>query len=78
MLGHLKSGGWCAIVLLAATGWAAEAPQPESDRDAAVRWVDFPDERLEACGLPWFRENSPLLWRLPRTRPTNCPRPSGR
>jgi hypothetical protein len=66
MLGHLQSGGWCAIVLLVGTGWAAEMPRPERDSGAPVGWVTFPDERLEVCGLPWFQENSPLLWRLPK------------
>ena len=73
MLGHLQSGSWCAIVLLVGTGWAAEAQRSESDPHSAVRWVPFPDERLEVCGLPWFRENSPLLWRLPKDAAEELP-----
>lgn len=29
------------------------------------KWIEFPDERLQVRGLPWFRENAPDLWRLP-------------
>ena len=30
-----------------------------------MNWIAFPDPRLAVCGLPWFSENSPHLWRLP-------------
>ncbi|MBI3947086.1 MAG: hypothetical protein HY321_14265 [Armatimonadetes bacterium] len=30
-----------------------------------MNWIPFPDPRLAVYGLPWFRENSPRLWRLP-------------
>jgi lysophospholipase L1-like esterase len=33
---------------------------------ADVKWVAFPDAGFEMNGLPWFSENSPELWRLPR------------
>jgi lysophospholipase L1-like esterase len=73
MFGHLQSGAWCAIVLLVGTGWAAEAQRSEGDRETVLRWVTFPDERLEVCGLPWFKENSPLLWRLPKQAAEKLP-----
>ena len=31
-----------------------------------MRWVPFPDEALAVHGLPWFEENAPDLWRLPK------------
>ncbi len=33
---------------------------------SAMRWIEFPDPQLPVAGLPWFRENSPELWRLPK------------
>ncbi|MBI2301374.1 MAG: hypothetical protein HYU66_20905 [Armatimonadetes bacterium] len=32
-----------------------------------MEWIPFPDPRLPVIGLPWFAENSPELWRLPRS-----------
>jgi len=31
-----------------------------------MQWIDFPDPRLPVSGLPWFQENCPELWRLPK------------
>ena len=73
MLGYLESVAWCAMVLLASTGWAAEAQRSENDQATAVRWIPFPDERLEVCGLPWFQENRPRLWRLPKQSAEQLP-----
>ena len=70
---NLKLGSWCAIVLLVGTGWAAEAQRSEGDPHAPVRWVAFPDEQLEVCGLPWFQQNRPLLWRLPKRSAEQLP-----
>lgn len=33
-----------------------------------MRWIEFPDPRLAVFGLPWFAENSPDLFRLPKSR----------
>ena len=33
---------------------------------SAVKWTAFPDASFEVSGLPWFAENSPELWRLPK------------
>jgi hypothetical protein len=30
-----------------------------------MKWVAFPDDSIEVCGLPWFAESSPKLWRFP-------------
>lgn len=30
-----------------------------------MRWIDFPNEQLPVFGLPWFRETTPEVWRLP-------------
>ena len=30
-----------------------------------MRWIAFPDDSIEVCGLPWFAESAPKLWRLP-------------
>lgn len=30
-----------------------------------MQWVDFPSDPIQVCGLPWFKETSPRLWRLP-------------
>ncbi|MGC9326997.1 MAG: SGNH/GDSL hydrolase family protein [Candidatus Hinthialibacter sp.] len=31
-----------------------------------IRWISFPDSQLEVNGLPWFEENAPDLFRLPK------------
>ena len=30
-----------------------------------MRWIDFPDDEIQVCGLPWFTESAPKLWRFP-------------
>ena len=30
-----------------------------------MKWIEWPDTRLDVCGLPWLAENAPDLWRLP-------------
>ncbi|MBI5693009.1 MAG: hypothetical protein HZC55_23280 [Verrucomicrobia bacterium] len=40
---------------------------------AEWRWVPFPDPQLEVRGLPWFKENSPELWRLPKSAKGRVP-----
>ncbi len=30
-----------------------------------MRWVEFPDGDIQVCGLPWFSESTPKLWRFP-------------
>jgi hypothetical protein len=38
----------------------------EPGRRREVKWIAFPDERLQVCGLPWLKETAPDLWRFPR------------
>ncbi|NUQ00988.1 MAG: hypothetical protein HUU35_14160 [Armatimonadetes bacterium] len=33
-----------------------------------MQWVEFPDSRLPVFGLPFFEENKPDLYRLPKSR----------
>ena len=39
-----------------------------------MRWINLPDPRLEIRGLPWFAENAPELWRLPKTAQAQVPK----
>jgi len=50
-----------AFVLI---GWGCVNQRP---RHHEMQWVAFPDARLEVRGLPWFVENAPDLWRLPKS-----------
>jgi lysophospholipase L1-like esterase len=36
-----------------------------SEGTTGVQWISLQDKRLVVCGLPWFDENYPHLWRLP-------------
>ena len=38
-----------------------------------LQWIALPDERIEVLGLPWFGENAPELWRLPKDAMTTAP-----
>ncbi|MBN2328006.1 MAG: SGNH/GDSL hydrolase family protein [Candidatus Omnitrophica bacterium] len=38
--------------------------------DESIRWISFPDPQFEVNGLPWFEENSPDLYRLPKRAQT--------
>ncbi|MDO8544303.1 MAG: SGNH/GDSL hydrolase family protein [Opitutaceae bacterium] len=51
---------------------AAEAPPAVSAR-GGMQWLPFPDPQLELRGLPWFAENAPELWRLPKTARARIP-----
>lgn len=39
----------------------------------AIDWIAFPSPQLELRGLPWFDENAPELWRLPRSAQQRVP-----
>ena len=43
------------------------------DFNMDIKWISFPDARLTVYGLPWFQENKPLLWRLPRSATGSLP-----
>ncbi|MBL9212034.1 MAG: hypothetical protein JNL92_16370 [Opitutaceae bacterium] len=45
---------------------AGSGGHPEASAGSA-RWILFPSPQLELRGLPWFAENAPELWRLPRS-----------
>lgn len=47
---------------------------PATTETAALQWIAFPDSRLELRGLPWFAENAPELWRLPKSSKTVVPK----
>ncbi len=38
-----------------------------------MRWFPFPDSKLEVCGLPWFAETVPNLWRFPERMKQTLP-----
>jgi len=40
------------------------APPPASDKATALKWIDWPDARLEMRGLPWLKENAPRTHRM--------------
>lgn len=66
-------------VLIASTT-AAETRDPDRDatpaitETASLQWIAFPDSRLELRGLPWFAENAPELWRLPKSAKSFVPK----
>ena len=66
----------CALI---ASVFSAENKSPataatSAHAGAAVQWIAFPDSRLELRGLPWFAENSPELWRLPKSAKPRIPK----
>jgi lysophospholipase L1-like esterase len=38
-----------------------------------MHWIAFPDPRIQVCGLPWFSETAPRLWRFPERLKPNLP-----
>jgi len=60
-----------AATLPTPSGICAEA---SSVKVSALQWITFPDTRLEVRGLPWLQENTPELWRLPKSAQTNVPK----
>jgi len=41
---------------------------------STIKWHTFPDEsRYKVCGLPWFNDNQPLLWRFPKDTADHLP-----
>ena len=40
----------------------------------SIDWIVFPNPQLEVRGLPWFDENSPELWRLPKSQQPAIPK----
>jgi len=60
----------CFVVALTAVAQPAARP---SAAEGAVNWIAFPSPQLELRGLPWFAENAPELWRLPRSAQARVP-----
>lgn len=60
-----------------ASGFGATASKSPSDApglpDRNLQWLSFPHPQLELRGLPWFEENAPDLWRLPRKARAQIP-----
>ena len=38
-----------------------------------MQWVSFPDPSFQVCGLPWFSETAPMLWRFPERMKARLP-----
>lgn len=38
-----------------------------------MRWLGFPDVNVQVCGLPWFSETAPMLWRFPERMKADLP-----
>lgn len=45
----------------------------QAANDTNIQWITFPDARLQIFGLPWFKENTPDLFRLPKSAKANIP-----
>lgn len=63
-------GFWLRCVAAAISANAADNPTP----DTALKWLPFPDARVEVRGLPWFPTNAPDLWRLPKDARDKVPK----
>ena len=48
--------------------------QTTNDAAGKVNWISFPQDQFEVNGLPWFDQNAPELWRLPKTAQTSVPK----
>lgn len=40
-----------------------------------MQWLDFPDDRVQVCGLNWFEETRPVLSRFPERLKDQVPEP---
>ena len=56
---------------LAETNLAATS---SAEGTRGMKWIAFPDARLEVRGLPWLEENLPELWRLPKGAKDKVPK----
>lgn len=61
------------LALTAAAQPAARSASRSAAAEGAVNWIAFPSPQLELRGLPWFDENAPELWRLPRSAQARVP-----
>lgn len=63
-----------AVPMFAAPSPAATPSKQPARLHGPVDWIPFPDPRLEVRGLPWFAENSPELWRMPKSARDRLPK----
>jgi len=71
LIGFLLALSTCAAVAAenptaASADWRVAAAEP-------MKWIAFPHPHLELRGLPWFEENAPELWRLPKSAKARVP-----
>ena len=50
------------------------AEPPATEKAGPLKWISLPDARLEMRGLPWYEENKPDLWRLPKSAKDKVPK----
>jgi hypothetical protein len=59
--------------VLAAENLAPPNQPPSGSAAGQIKWLPFPHPQLELRGLPWFAENAPELWRLPKKNRAEIP-----
>jgi hypothetical protein len=64
----------CLAAGLPAPGSLTAAAAPSPEEATSIKWIDWPDTRLEMRGLPWREENAPDLWRLPKSAQAKVPK----
>ena len=64
----------CLAASLSALPAVNAAPPPPAGKVAGIKWIDWPDARLDMRGLPWLEENAPEFWRLPKSAKVNVPK----
>lgn len=70
----LLAGAFAASLFASACRAAAPRNPEAAVLGAPLEWIRFPDPRFELRGLPWFEENSPELWRLPKSAQGRVPK----
>lgn len=70
--GFLLYGALIASAFAAGKVVAADTLQSASSA-GRIEWISFPHPQLELRGLPWFEENAPDLWRLPKSAKARIP-----
>lgn len=66
---------WSALIVsVAAVGWVgANGATSAASSVGQMKWIPFPHPQLELRGLPWYQENAPELWRLPKKNRSEIP-----
>jgi lysophospholipase L1-like esterase len=69
-----RSPGWSLLVAFALAALAPATGASSSELSGKpMQWLAFPHPKLELRGLPWFQENAPELWRLPKSSRAQIP-----